>query len=133
MLKTMFKKAKNIVIKLTTWILLIQMVNICTDPIDSLNIKYGKIVASEDLSINEIESVYELVAEKVFNKLVPESDERDEDTFNKVVSVYCLCNNFIELECIQTSIESQVFHNFYLDKCLFSILEINSPPPKFNC
>lgn len=127
----MLKTAKNIVIKLTTWILLIQMINICTDPIDSLNIKFGEILASEDLTINEIESICEFIAEKVFNKQIPEYDENDEDSFNKFFSDYCLFNNFIELESIQTSVVLPIYHNFYLDKCLFSDLEINSPPPKF--
>ena len=121
---------KHIGKKIIIWVLLIQMINICTDPVDSLNFKNGHITSEEDLSINEIESVYELVSEKVFNEGVPESDENDEDTFVKVFNVFFSVPLMVSIKFLSIS-QYIISHNsFYCDSIYSNTIQINSPPPK---
>jgi hypothetical protein len=106
------------------------MINICTDPVDSIYFKNGHITSEEDLSINEIESVYELVSEKVFNEGVPESDENDESTLVKVFNVYFSIPTLVTINF--SSIPQYIIsHNSFYCKSVYSnTLEIISPPPK---
>lgn len=122
--------AKHIAKQFIIWVLLIQMINICTDPVDSLNFKNGHITSEEDLSINEIESVYELVSEKVFNEGVPESDENDESTFVKVFNVYISVPLMVSVKFLSIP-QYIISHNsFYCNSIYSNTIQIDSPPPK---
>lgn len=117
--------------KIICWVLLIQMINLCTDPIDQIYFKNGHTTHEEDLSINEIESVYEFVSENVFDQDVPETDERDEDAFVKTFHLYhqrtftSLETDFFNLPQFPT-----IHTNFYQESFYANYPEINSPPPK---
>ena len=105
------------------------MINISTDPVDKMNFKNGLAIIEEDLNINEIESVFELVSEKIFDQGIPESDENDEDTFIKFFNYFCSTVSF-EFSAY-TVLEFNVIHNyFYLDMFNNTHSEPSSPPPK---
>lgn len=119
---------KSWIKKIICWVLLIQMVNLSMDPIDQINLKNGH-TYEEDLSINEIESVYELVSESVFDQDVPEADEQDEDAYVKIFNLYFNpvaantiffnTHKFILTHSVFYQVSSYAYHP-----------EINSPPPK---
>ena len=109
--------------------LLFQMINISTDPVDQINFKNGVAVIEEDLNINEIESVFELISEKIFDQGIPESDENDEDTFIKYFNYFCSVHTHEFLSSI--IFEFQLIHDyFYLDMFNNTHSEPSSPPPK---
>lgn len=108
------------------WLLLIQMINVSIDPRDLIQIDQGMYSHTEDLSINETESIYELIAEKLFDTEIPESEEEDvEKTFGGIDLFFN--TTLISNPVIQTYIISQ-----YGD-CHESLTIIypasDSPPP----
>lgn len=108
------------------------MINLCTDPIDQIYFKNGYTTYEEDLSINEIESVYEFFAETVFEQDVPESDERDEEAFVKTFHLFC----HKSITCFETVFLTfpqfpTIHTNFYQESFYANYPEINSPPPKY--
>lgn len=119
---------KNISKHIVCWILLLQMINIS---IDSPNLKHQDHSAKtlkEDLSINEIESVCELIAEGVFDTEMPESDEDDIDSSSPSVELY-----FFERPCskLQAFISPIEHFSYYYNNFLSICQEPNAPPPKF--
>lgn len=79
---------KNIINQVVCWILLLQMVNISIDPPDLKHQKHNTITYKEDLSINKIESVYEMLAEGIFEVEIPESDEKEIDSSSPSFELY---------------------------------------------
>lgn len=120
----------NFVRKFICWVLLIQLINLSTDPVDQINFKNGYATFEEDLSINEIESFYELVLEDFFHKNVPESDENDGDAFIKVFDLYCSAGAVIEMKPEIIHFPPIIYSTFYQDSFCTNYPEINSPPPK---
>ena len=123
-----FKSAKNIVLLAITWILLVQVINLSIDPTDPVPFKSGKVTACEDLTINEIESIYELVSEQCMGVEVPEHDDSDhQGSFVKVMTFFF----------VNSSIKFREQHQqnrisfFISDEALPSFdIELLSPPPK---
>jgi hypothetical protein len=64
------------------------MINISIDPPDLKHQNGSPGTNTEDLSVNEIESVYELIAEGVFDVELPESDEDEIDTSSPSFDLY---------------------------------------------
>ena len=92
---------KNIITQVVCWILLLQVINISINPRDFKHPRYSSTASKEDLSINETESIYELIAEGVFDEDVPESNEDDIDTSSPSVELYFFtasCNTLPTLE-----------------------------------
>lgn len=127
----MLKLIKNTVFsRLIIWLLLIQMINICTDPVDKLCINKSGNFTTEDLSINEIESIFEFVSESYFHTDIPEHDENDEDGFYK----YFL---FVLTNQIPLSTEKNI-HFWYQKQLIghqqdffeYYCLDKDSPPPQ---
>lgn len=115
--------------KLVIWILLIQMINLSMDPVDTMNFKDGRATIEEDLSINEIESLYELISEALFGEDVPEHDEKDEDAFVKVFSLYYAATP-VELVPVATFTFSIDYTAFYQDRSCLNYAEPHFPPPE---
>lgn len=112
---------------LVCWILLLQMINLSVDSPDS-QIHYGTTNHHEDLSINDIESLSELIAEEVFDIDVPESDEDDVDSSSPVIDLY-----FSERSWHQLPPDSfPIQHVSYYHRNFLSVTQQPlSPPPKF--
>ena len=122
------KSAKNNILIGITWILLIQVINLSIDPTDPVPFKSGKLAICEDLSINEIESIYELVSEHCMGVDVPEHDENDhQGSFVKVMAFFFVSNSIkIKEQFLDTRISF-----FISDEALPSVdIESISPPPK---
>lgn len=118
---------KNIISRLVCWILLLQMINISIDPPDLKKLKVAPISHKEDLSINDIESVYELISEGVFENDVPENDDSDVDTESPVIDLYCFKIFFSTRPVFNFPIEH---FSYYYNNLSFDCPEPNSPPPK---
>jgi len=113
--------------QLVSFLLLIQIINISIDPIDPISIKLGRLTFQEDLSINDIESIYEFISEQCLGVDVPEYEEDDENAVIKIIDVY-ISQPSIEVEKKYLPVKC-VF--FAIDEKLHSIvLDLNSPPPK---
>jgi len=115
------------IIRILAWVLLIQVINISIDPIDPVSDKLGRINTGEDLSINDIESIYELISEVCLGFDVPENDEDDENGFVKVIYFY------LSLWSIEIKNHYQAYRTTFLtiEKDFNSIvMEHTSPPPK---
>jgi hypothetical protein len=110
------------------WGLLLQMINLSVDPARHLNIVGGKYTISEDLSINKMESVYELVLEYVFKIEVPETQDAEEEVLQKTGLTYCLVDKVnIDLKVPV----GPVRHNHrYTESIPEHIPALHSPPPK---
>ncbi|MBI3219912.1 MAG: hypothetical protein HYZ44_10395 [Bacteroidetes bacterium] len=117
----------NIFKSLIIWVLLIQIINISIDPLDPVSDKLGRFALQEDLSINEIESIYEFVSEHCLGVDIPENDEDDESGFVKIIDFY-FSQSFIE---IKNQYLSELSSFFTIENSLTSIaLDHTSPPPK---
>lgn len=117
----------KVTIRILAWVLLIQVINISIDPIDPVSDKLGRINKGEDLSINDIESIYELIVEHFLGIDVPESDEDDENGFVKEIHFY------VPHWSIEIKNHYQAYRTtfFAIEKDFNSIvLENTSPPPK---
>lgn len=117
----------KVIIRVIAWVLLIQVINISIDPIDPVSDKLGRINTGEDLSINDIESFYELFSEQCLDIDIPESDEDDENGFVKVINFY-FSHWSIEIKNHYQAYRT-AFHT--IEKDFISIvMEHTSPPPK---
>jgi len=113
--------------QLICWILLLQLINISIDPPDLKRIKDGRHAHSEDLSINEIESVYELISERVFDTSVPESDDDDITKSNDSCELYFPSPAGTPSPAPRFAV---AYTCSYQDSLLFLFREPNLPPPK---
>jgi hypothetical protein len=104
------------------------MINISIDPPDLKQLKTAPISQKEDLSINEIESVYELISEGVFENDVPEKDDNDIDTESQPFDLYCFKFTFSAPPVFNFLIEH---YPSYHKSFSFECPQPNSPPPKY--
>ncbi|RYZ26918.1 MAG: hypothetical protein EOO10_14235 [Chitinophagaceae bacterium] len=111
---------------LVCWILLLQMINLSVDTPDS-QIRYGTTNHHEDLSINDIESLSELIAEGLFDIDVPESDEDDVDSSSPAEDLYFSDRSSQQLPLVSFSIQHV---GYYLNSFPSISQKPLSPPPK---
>lgn len=110
------------------WLLLLQMVNLSINPIRHQNYIHGVYTIREDLSVNKIESIYELISEYVFKKNVPETQDAGEQGLVKVAVFFHLAPEFV---CCVTSQEQRIIHNHAYRAHFPKInLVLESPPPR---
>jgi hypothetical protein len=119
---------RNIIKQVICWILLLQMINISIDPPDFKHPKHSSVTNKKALSIEETESFYELIAEGVFDKEVPESNEDEIDTSSPSFELYLITRICTKLPALAFPVEH--FPQYYTS---FSSInqEPHSPPPKF--
>ena len=121
----------HIVRKIAGFLLALIILNLSVDPPDLLKNLDADIALEEDISINEMESISEVVLEQVLDieGAVPESDEEEMENYLKKVEI---CHPFFSL--ISIPVEVDVFQEdrsaavpcFFYDRTL----GIHSPPPK---
>lgn len=118
---------KNIISRLICWILLLQMINISIDPPDLMPLRTAPVSHEEDLSINETESVYELISEGVFETNVPDQDDSDMDRESQTFDLYCCKPIFTTRPFLDLPIEH---FSLYRNNLSFDYTEPSFPPPK---
>ena len=117
---------KNIIKKFICWILLLQTINVSIDPRDLKQFK-DNLTNKEDLSINEIESIYELISEGVFHKDVPESDENDIETTSEAFELYFFTSTYTKLLVFNSPVEH---YSFCQNKLSVLPSQPHLPPPE---
>jgi len=123
----MKRRAKHIIKQFVCWILLLQILNVSIDTPDIHLQRNGLLTPKEDLSINEIESVYELVAEGVYGNDMPETDDNDIDTTSESFKLYCF-SPFLSTAAV---LDFPIMRCSYYQKHLPQVYtEPTSPPPK---
>ncbi|MBC8109790.1 MAG: hypothetical protein H7Y04_01880 [Verrucomicrobia bacterium] len=113
------------------FVLAMLVLNVSVDPIDGDFILDGVVQITEDLSINEMESIAEWVLEEGLNieNAIPEQDETDnEDTFQKALdfvfqNLYEFNFTFQSAESLSAAFRYQVGESSHYP-------EIHSPPPQ---
>jgi hypothetical protein len=119
----------NITKQVVCWILLLQIINISIDPPDFKHTKYSIVTRNEVLSVDETETIYELIAESMSDQKVPESNEDGTDTIAPYVELFFSSTPFIKLHAFGSIIEH---FSYYED--IFSLIheEPLSPPPRIS-
>lgn len=104
------------------------MINISINSPDLKRLNPGGETIRKELTVNEIESVCELIAEDIFDSEMPESDEEDIDTSSPSVELY-----FFERSCnkLHSFVFPVKYFSYYNNNFLSICREPNAPPPKF--
>jgi len=110
------------------WLLIVQLINLSIDPPRHQNLIEGKFTYQEDLSINKIESIYELITEHVFKINVPETqDSTHHGTVKTFIVFYQSPAPFAQLLLR----EKPIVHNHnYVMHIPDHIRVLESPPPQ---
>lgn len=110
------------------WALLLQLINLSIDPARHGNYIDGKFTFQEDLSVNKIESVYELIAEYVFKRDIPEAQNADTHLLAKTFII------FHQVPAATTQLilaEQPIVHNYSYQAAIPNFIQLlESPPPK---
>lgn len=113
---------------LCCWVLLLQLINLSIDPAKHQNFVNGELTFQEDLSVNKIESIYELISEHIFKKDVPESQNADNHSLVKTFII------FHQVPAPTTQLilaEEPIFHNHSYQAFIPELVQVlESPPPK---
>lgn len=117
---------KNIMKYAVCWILLLQMINISIDPPD-LKLAENRQGKIEEPATDETETVYELIAEGLFDQDVPENDEEETDTSSPGFLLYFFTAGSNQLRALNFPVEH---FSHYQKKVLSAHQEPSSPPPK---
>ena len=121
------KAAKNIIKQIVCWVLLLQLINISIYTPHTKSFTVACVTSPKDLDVNGVESIYELVSERIFNVDVPVSDENDTDITFETLDVFILSPVYNKLLVSKHPIE---YHAFY-PRTSYPVLSApNSPPPK---
>jgi hypothetical protein len=110
------------------WALLLQMINLSVDPMRHANLVNGSYTFQEDLKINKIESLSEIILEKLFKKDVPETQDNQQIGLIKVAFVLNQQPIYLPLPFL-TAIPVTHNHN-YLFHLAETSLALESPPPQ---
>lgn len=113
------------------FVLMIAVLNTVIDPPDMLRNMDQDAALEEDLSVNEMESLVELVVEKGFDmdNAIPEKEEEDSGDFCKKIEVMQFLKSFEFTPFIQFVVIPH-YENFYLAHFSSIPILIDSPPPK---
>ena len=112
------------------WALLLQLVNLSIDPARHQNFINGELTFEEDLSVNKIESIYELVVEHLFKKDVPETQNAADHAAAKTFIIFYQSPiPFTQLVLV----EQPIVHNHsYVANFPEQTQVLESPPPKLS-
>ena len=105
-----------------------QLINLSIDPARHQNFIDGEPTFQEDLSINKIESVYELILEHVFKKDVPETQDASNHSLAKTFVFF----HHIPSPHTQVILkEEPILHNHSYQALIPELAQVlESPPPK---
>jgi len=118
---------KYVIQKFVCWILLLQMINISIDPPDIKLRKSSKKSIKKEVVVNDIESVFELISEYVFDTDVPEGEENEIEKNTSSILLYCYKPEPISL--VDNTINLQ-HYPFYIEYSYPPHFDPSSPPPR---
>lgn len=121
------KAAKNIVKQFVCWVLLLQLINISIYTPHTKSFTVASVTSPKELDVNGVESIYELVSERIFNIDVPASDQNDRDITFETLDIFLLFSVCNELVVFKHPIEH---YSFYPGTSYPLHSAPNSPPPK---
>ncbi len=100
-------RSSNFLLQLISLVLVIMVLNVSIDPPDLLKNLDNDVALEEDVSINEMESISEVVLEKVLDidNAVPETQDEENDTYLKKVEIV---HTSYSLECPLLSLDFSV-------------------------
>lgn len=128
----MLTTRKNQFIRFFAFTLALLIFNMSVDPPDILVNMDADIELEEDLSVNEMESITEIVLEKGFDidNAIPENDDPDSDNLIKKVEVFQTKTICIYFDLEFPEIIDVTIHPY--TNLLFSniFIEAFSPPPE---
>lgn len=116
--------------KIFCWLLLMQLVNLSISPArQHLQIINGQATYLEDLTVNNIESIYEFVQERFFKKDVPEKQDVHDQAQGKI---FVSISEPKEVVFTLVPIEYCLKHNHsYIESVYECFPSLDSPPPEF--
>ncbi len=121
------KFVKNCIVLL----LMLAIINIAIDPPDLLKNIDNDLALEEDLSINEIESVIELVVEQGLDiqNAIPESDDNDSEDFCKKSDIFSFYTSDYQIIFIRNKVK--VCYHAKQEAIYTAIFnQSDSPPPR---
>lgn len=118
--------------KLIAFFLLIAIVNTTIDPPDFLKNIDADIELEEDLTVNEIESIAELVLEHGMDmdNAIPETDDSDAENLLKKHEVLSFDRQYVVDFVPIVFTLSVEHHSLFTDHFSVFTLSIDSPPPQ---
>lgn len=119
------KSTRHITRQILCWVLLIQIVNLSIDPPDRMVLKQA--AHQVDHTSDEIESIYELISEELFDTGVPGNDENEQEKQLHAFDLYCSPSISSDIFITGYSIE-----HFQYNQDIFPALTLErySPPPE---
>lgn len=118
---------KHIAKHFTCWILFLQMVNLSINRPDFREFEKKAVAQHSEQPFAEIETIYELVAEGIFDKDIPDSEDEDIDSSFKPFDLYSS-----SLKPADTNLKFYPVEHASFYQTDFSLFESEptSPPPK---
>lgn len=121
--------------KVIALILTVVVINMSIDAPDSIRFVNNNYVSTEDLSINEMESISEWVLEKIFGitNAVPEYDDDDVNSIVKVfIDQFVLTERFIpEISTLFKTIHTEKVYPIYKASSWYCVTKpVLKQPPK---
>jgi len=121
---------KHFVQQIICWALLLQMINVSIDPPDIRLAKTQNKPEKKEVVINDVESVYEMISEGVFDTDVPEGNENDIEKNTFPFLLYCFQPEPILVVLNKGNLKHHSCYIKHLSLHYFSPL---SPPPRLSC
>lgn len=116
---------RHITRQILCWVLLIQIVNLSIDPPDRMVLKQA--AHPVDHTSDEIESIYELISEELFDTAVPGNDENEQEKQLNAFDLYCPPSISSDIVITAYLIEHLAYNQ---DIFLAQAPECYSPPPE---
>lgn len=126
-----FLRSIRILHQVISLLLVMTILNVSIDPPDLLRNLDNDLALEEDVSINEMESISEVLLEKVFgmHNVVPETDDEDHETYLKKVEIVHMHYDLSYPELIVEFLTTPVQNTFPFSLREQTSLHITSPPP----
>lgn len=118
---------RHIIKRFFCWVLLLQMINLSINLADFREFQNRHASHKAAQPFNEIETLYELVAEGLFDKDIP--DTEDQDTVSSFKSFDLFSFQPLHNEIVVTPYTVEYF-SFYQPGISLVHAEPNAPPPK---
>ena len=121
------KYFKNFILTVLT----ISIFNTVIDPPDIMRNMDHDVELEEDTSLNEMESIVEVVVEKCLDidNAIPEKEEEDSGEFCKKIQIFYFHKPYISY-IQKTFVPIPTYKSFYFDNFSAISILIDSPPPK---
>ncbi len=121
------KVSRHIINKFFCCVLLLQMINLSINPADFREFRNGIATKPAPGNLNEIETLYELIAEGIFDNNIPDSEDNDTNSTFKFLDLFSSSPRPDEL--IVLMYPNKHF-SYYQSRLSFIVSDPGGPPPK---